>query len=90
VLHSRELCKPRPRYNAFRPEFLAAPRADDQIGFARDHLLSRHNTVFGSFLIPTIGEDVDPAGDLDKLRNSPNSGDQRIVPLLKEHPRPFG
>src|SRR5215470_14599136 len=34
-----------------------------------------------------IGENIDAAGDLDKLGNSPNSRDQRIVPVFEEYPR---
>src|SRR6516225_10873474 len=31
-----------------------------------------HSAVLGAALMPAIGEDVDAAGDLDKLRNPPN------------------
>jgi len=65
--HSRYSIEPRPRHNTLGPEFLAAPRADDQIGFPLDHLLRGHNAVLGSALIPAISEDVDAAGDLDEL-----------------------
>jgi hypothetical protein len=86
VPHSRDSRKVRPRRNVLGPELFPAPGADDQIGLPRDYLLGRHNTALGCALISTIGEDVDAAGDLDKLRNPPNSRDQRIVPLLEEYP----
>ena len=89
VLHSRYSIKLRPRCNSLRPEFLAAPRADDKIGFLRDYLLSRHDAVFGGALILAIGEDVDAAGDPDKLRNPSNCRDQRIIPFLEEYSRPL-
>jgi hypothetical protein len=73
------------RHDALRSEFLPAPRADDQIRFPRHHRLSRHNTVSGRALLPTIEEDVDAAGDLDELRDPPNSGDQRLVPFFEEY-----
>jgi len=43
-------------------------------------------------LIATIGEDVDAAGDLDKLRDltQPIPEIKRIVPLLEEYPWPLG
>jgi len=88
VLHGWDAVEASPRCNALRPEFLAAPRADDQIGLPYDHVLGCHDTVLGCALISAIGEDVDPAGDIDELRNPSNSGDQRIVPLFEEHPRP--
>jgi hypothetical protein len=62
--------------------------ADDQIRVAHD-LLSCHNAVLGSALVRAVGEDVDAAGDLDKLQNPANSRDQGIVPLLEEDPRPL-
>src|SRR6266567_5344382 len=89
VLHSRGLREARPRRNPLRPELFAAPGADDQIRLPRDHLLGRHNTVLGCALISKLGKNVDTAGDLDKLRNPANPRDQRIVPLLKEHPWPL-
>src|SRR5215469_8354462 len=85
ALHSRYSIEARPRCNSLRPEFLAAPRADDQIGFPLDDLLNRHNAVLGSALVSAIGENVDAAGYLDELRNPSNSGDQRIIPLLEKH-----
>jgi hypothetical protein len=36
-------------------------------------------------LISTFGEDVDAPGDLDELRDPPNSGDQRLVPFFEEY-----
>jgi hypothetical protein len=65
VPHSRDLPEANSRHDARRSEYLPAPRADGQIRFVRDYLLSRHNTVLGSALIAPIGEDVDAAGDLD-------------------------
>jgi len=59
----------RPRRDALGPEFLAAPRANDQIGSLRYDLLSRHDPVSGGALGSAVGKDVDSAGDLDKLRN---------------------
>jgi len=78
--------KPAPRCNALGPKFLAAPRADDQTGLSRDNFLNCHYPVLGCALISAIGENVDAAGDLYKLRNPSNSGDQRIVPFLEEYP----
>src|SRR5205807_10032183 len=68
-----------PRNHPLRSELLAAPRADDQIGFPRDHFLRRHNTVLGRPLTSTIGESVDAADNLDELRDPPNSGDKLSV-----------
>jgi hypothetical protein len=39
--------------------------------------------------MPTIGENVDAAGDLDELRDPFNSGNQWIVPFLEEYPWPL-
>jgi hypothetical protein len=89
VLHGRNLLKTGPRRDSLRPKFLAAPRADDQIRLASDHLRSSHNAVLSCALIPTISEDVDAAGNLDELRDPSNSGDQRIVPFLEEYLRPL-
>src|SRR6267154_850466 len=86
-LHSRGLLEARPCRNALGPKLLATPGADDQIRLPRDHLLGFHNTVLGCALISKLGEDVDATGDLDELRDPRNAGDQRIVPLLEEHPR---
>src|SRR5207253_1626740 len=47
VLHGRRAVEASPRQHPLRSEFLAAPRADDQIGLPRDYLLSRHNAVLG-------------------------------------------
>src|SRR5215469_130766 len=85
MLHCRYLLETRARHNPFRSELLAAPRAEYQIGFPCDHLVDRHQTILGCGLTCPIGEDVDAASDLDQLRNPPNSGDQRIVPLLEEY-----
>ena len=89
MLHGWEAVEASPCCNALRPELLAAPRANNQIGFSRDYLLGRHYAILGGALIPTFGEDVDATGDFDEFRNPSNSGDQRIVPFLKEHPRAF-
>ena len=75
VSHSRDLPKASSRHDALRSELLSAPRADDQVRRLRDHLISRYNTVLGRGLMPTIGEDVDAAGDLNELRDPSNSGD---------------
>jgi hypothetical protein len=82
VLHGWDAVEASPRCNALRPEFLAAPRADDQIGLPRNDFLNPHHAVPGRALISTIGEDVDAASDLDEFRDPSNSGDQRIVTLL--------
>jgi hypothetical protein len=74
VLPSRDFGKPRPRYDAVAPKFLGAPRADDELRRSRYDLLSYDDPVLGSALVSTVGENVDPAGDLDKLRNPPDSG----------------
>jgi hypothetical protein len=76
-----------PCRNALGLKFLTAPRANDQIGLPRNYLVSCHNAVLGRALVATIGKNVDAAGDLDKLRNPPNSRNQRIVSLLEEYPR---
>jgi len=67
ALHRRYSIEPRPRCDSLGSEFLAAPRPDDQIRFPRYDLLGCDNAVLGSALIPAIGENVDAAGDLDKL-----------------------
>jgi hypothetical protein len=79
------LRKARPRHNALGAEFLTAPGAYDEIRRSLDHLLRAYDTVPGRALMSTIGEDVDAASDLDKLRNPPNSRNQPIVPFLKEY-----
>jgi hypothetical protein len=76
------LRKARARHDALGPEFLATPRADDQIGLPRDNFLNCHYPVLGCALISAIGENDDAAGDFDKLRNPRNSRDQRTVPFL--------
>ena len=83
VPHRRDLPEASSRRDAVRSELLPAPRADDQIRFPRDHLLRRQDAVPGCASMPTIGENVDAAGDLDELRDPSNSGDQWIVPLLE-------
>jgi hypothetical protein len=88
VQHSLDLRKAWPLRDAFRPEFLAAPGADDQIGFSRHYLPNRHHAVLSCASIPSIGEDVDAAGDLDELGDPADPGDERIVPLLEEYPWP--
>jgi hypothetical protein len=76
LLHSWDLRKARPHRDAVGPEFFATPPgADDQIGLSLDHLLHRHDTVFGRALISTIGEDVGAAGDLDKFGDPANARD---------------
>src|SRR5580704_1882245 len=89
VLHGWDAVEASPRCNVLRPEFLAAPRADDQIRFPRNHLLNHHDTALGGALISAIGENVDAAGDLDEFRDPSNSGDQRLVPFLEEYPWPL-
>src|SRR3984893_9361643 len=89
VLHGWSSIEARPRHHPLGPKLLAAPRPDDEIGLAGNHLPGRHNTVLGCTPIPTIGEDVDAAGDLDELRDPTYAGDQRIVPLLEEYPWPL-
>jgi hypothetical protein len=89
VLHSQYSIETRPRRNALGPVSLSAPRANDQIRFPLHHLLNGHDAVLGGALIPAVAENVDAAGDLDKLRNPSNCRDQRIVPLLEEYPWPF-
>jgi len=78
---SRRFYKTRPGCNALRPEFLAAPRPDDQIGLPRNNFLNCHHPVLGCTL-----KNVDAASDLDELGNPSNPGDQRIVPFLEEYP----
>jgi len=82
---SRRFYKTRPGCNALRPEFLAAPRPDDQIGLPRNNFLNCHHPVLGCTLISVISKNVDATGNLDELRNPSNSGDQRIVPFLEEN-----
>src|SRR5271165_2493793 len=89
VLHGWNLPKTWPRHNPLGPEFLAAPGADDQIGLPRNHLIDRHHAILCCTLTCTISEDVDAACDRDELRDPSNPGDQRIIPLLEEHPRPL-
>jgi hypothetical protein len=69
MLHGRSSVEASSRCNALRPEPLAAPRADDQIGLPRNRLLNCDHAVFRCALISTIGEDVDAACDLDELRD---------------------
>src|SRR5271168_1670379 len=57
--------------------------------FSSDNFFRHHNAVLGRALMPTIGENVDAAGDLNELRHPPNSGEQRIVPFLEEYPWPL-
>jgi hypothetical protein len=89
VLHGWDSVEANPRRDTLLAEFLAAPRPDNQIRLLRDNFLKCHYPVLGCTLISAIGENVYAAGNLEKLRNPRNSGDQRIVPLLKEHLRPF-
>ena len=79
ALNSRDLRKSSPRHNTLGPEFLVAPRPDDHIRLPRDDRFSRDNTVLGSAVVPAVGENVDAASDLDKLRNPTNCEGQRIV-----------
>ena len=67
-------------------------RPNDQIRCLFDHLLRCDNRVLGCLLIATIGEDVDAAGDLGKLRDltQPIPEIKRIGPLLEEYPWPLG
>jgi hypothetical protein len=65
VLPSRDFGKPRPRYDALGPKFLAAPRADDELRRSRYDLLSYDDPVLGSVLVTAVGENIDAAGDLD-------------------------
>src|SRR5260370_35086578 len=82
VLHGRNAAEASSHRNALRPEFLATPRPNDQIRFTRDHLLSYHTTVLACALVSMISEDLDAAGDFDKLKDQSNSREQLNVPFL--------
>jgi hypothetical protein len=71
MLHRRNAVEASPRHDPLWSKFLSTPRANDQIGFPRDYLISCHNAVLDCTLVSTIGEDIDAAGDLDELRNHP-------------------
>ena len=90
VLHGRNLPETGPRHHSLRPELLATPRADDQVWLPRDHFIGRHHAILRCALTCPLGEDVDPTGDPNQLRNPPNSGNQRVVPLFEEYFRPLG
>src|SRR5262249_24658943 len=64
-------------------EFLAAPRADDDVGRTTDDGFRRHDPLLGGLAAGKFGEDVDAASDCDQLRDPSDAGNHGFVPFLE-------
>src|ERR1044072_8718461 len=60
-----------------------APRADDHLRIAGNHIGGIYDAIFRALLLPQFRKDGITAGDLDQLINPPDTGDQRVIPLFK-------
>src|SRR5262249_49313139 len=76
----------RPRRDLGGHEFLAAPGADDDVGFGGDQLLPGYDAVLGVLPPGQRGKHIDAAGNLDEFGDPADAGDHRLVPFLEKDP----
>src|ERR1043165_6775859 len=62
-----------------------APRADDHLWIAGNHIRGIHDSIFSTLLRAQLRKHGITAGDFDQLINPADAGDKRVVPLFKEH-----
>ena len=73
----------------FRPEFLTAPRTNDDIGLTAYDFVGIGNDSLGSDrLTGKFRKTVVTARHADQFRDPAYTGNHRVVPFLKIHPRP--
>ena len=89
VPHRGHILPARPRRNRARAEFLAAPRAEDDVRRA-PHGLERigDDPSLAERLDGEIRKDIVATGDADQLRHPTDRRDLRLVPFLEIDPGP--
>src|SRR5712691_9558136 len=62
---------------------LAAPGGEDDLRVPSHDLAGFHHSLPGRGLVPQLGKDVAPAGDLDDFGYPPDTRDEGVMPLLE-------
>jgi len=69
-------------------EFLAAPRANNDVGPGGNHVGCRNDAVLCAFAAGQLRKHLDAAGGRNQLRHPADAGNHRIVPFLEIDRRP--
>ena len=90
VAYCRDRLESRSGGNLVLIELLAAPRADDDVRRALNHLMGSDNPLLGRFAVGALGKYVDPTRGFDQLRHPGDAGDHWFVPLFEINLGPVG
>ena len=84
---TKPACPTFARSNQILFDLPSAPRADDYLRIVIDHDSRIDDTIFRALTFTQLWKDRIAAGDLDQLIDPANAGDERVVPLFKQHAR---
>ena len=76
MAHRRRELKSRSGRDLIRPELLAAPGADDDVGLAPDDLLRGDDPLLGGLASGKLGKDVGAAGRVERS--------QRVIAMIDQ------